>query len=192
MQKLFIQYFLIKKFYLIVNYTVLLRFKLCYQIFIHKTHRELTRFEITKPNFFIFDKVSIFKKSLQKFPNSDFYSFFFFKKSLLEHSLFTMLCQSQVYSKVTQLYIHIQPLYFRFFSHIGHYTLLSSVSCVIQQVLVTHVFYIQQCVYVSPNVSVLYPPGIHYHKLVFHISNIIPLHIAVQFSHLLKSLSFLH
>ena len=31
----------------------------------------------------------------------------------------------RVYSKVNQLYINIYPLFFRFFSHIGHYRVLS-------------------------------------------------------------------
>ena len=35
-------------------------------------------------------------------------------------------------SKVTQLYIYIYPLFFRFFSHIGHYRVLSIVPCAIQ------------------------------------------------------------
>ena len=60
-----------------------------------------------------------------------------------------MLCQFQVYSKVTQLYIYIYPFFFRYFSHIGYYRILSRVPCAIQQVLVDYLFYIQQCVYVN-------------------------------------------
>ena len=44
-----------------------------------------------------------------------------------------MLCQFQVYSKVNQLYIYIYPLLFRFFSHIGHYRVLSRVPCAIKK-----------------------------------------------------------
>ena len=43
-----------------------------------------------------------------------------------------MLCYFQVYSKMVQLYIHIYPLFFRFFSHIGYYRMLSRVPCAIQ------------------------------------------------------------
>ena len=39
-----------------------------------------------------------------------------------------MLCYSLLYSKVTQLYIYIYPLFFRF-SQIGHDRVLSSVPC---------------------------------------------------------------
>ena len=35
-----------------------------------------------------------------------------------------MLYWFQVYSKVNQLYIYIYPLFFRFFSCIGHYRVL--------------------------------------------------------------------
>ena len=66
-----------------------------------------------------------------------------------------MLCQFQVYSKVNQLYIYIYPLY-QILSHIGHYRVLSRVPCAIQQVLMSYLFYIQQCVYVSPNLPI-YP-----------------------------------
>ena len=67
-----------------------------------------------------------------------------------------MLCKFQVYSKVNRLYVYIYPLFFRFFSHIGHYRVLSRVPCAIQQVLICYLFYIQQCVYVSPNLPI-YP-----------------------------------
>ena len=46
-----------------------------------------------------------------------------------------MSCQSQVYSKVNLLYAHISALFFRFFSHIGHYRPLSRVPCAVPQVL---------------------------------------------------------
>ena len=80
--------------------------------------------------------------------------YMFLKKFLLEYSLFTMLCQFQVYSQVNQLYIY--PLFFSFFSHIGHQRVLSRVPCAIQQVLISYQFYIQQCVYVNPNL-LIYP-----------------------------------
>ena len=46
----------------------------------------------------------------------------FFLSFLLAYSWFTMLCYFQVYGKVNQLYIYIYPLFFRFFSHIGHHS----------------------------------------------------------------------
>ena len=77
---------------------------------------------------------------------------------VLEYSCFIMLCQFQVYSKVNQLYIYRYPvfLFLRFFSHIGHYRVLSRVPCAIQQVLISYLLYIQQCVYVNPNLPI-YP-----------------------------------
>ena len=55
------------------------------------------------------------------------------------------------YSKVNQLYIYIDPLFFRFLSHIGEYTVPSRVSCAMQQVLISYLLYVQQSVYVNPN-----------------------------------------
>ena len=56
----------------------------------------------------------------------------FYKKFLLEYSWLTMLCSFLMYSRVNQLYIHIYPLFFRFFSCIGHYRVLSTVACAMQ------------------------------------------------------------
>ena len=47
-------------------------------------------------------------------------------------------------------YIH-SFIFFRFFSHIDHYRALSRVPYAIQLVLISYIFYIQSCVYVSPN-----------------------------------------
>ena len=47
-----------------------------------------------------------------------------------------MLNQFLLYSKVNQLYIDTHPLFFRFFSLIGYYIILSIVPCAIHQVLV--------------------------------------------------------
>ena len=57
--------------------------------------------------------------------------------------------------------------------HIGHQGVLSRVSCAIQQVLISYSFFIQQCVYVDPNLPI-YPssplvPG--HHKFIFSICN---------------------
>ena len=49
-----------------------------------------------------------------------------------------------------QVYI----FFLRFFSFIGYYKILSRVPCAIQQVLVGYLFYIQQCVYVNPNLLI--------------------------------------
>ena len=76
-----------------------------------------------------------------------------------------------LYNRVNLLYIHIYPLFFRFYSHIGHYRVLSRVPCAVQQILISYLFYIQQCVYVSPNLPIypspLFPPGKH--KFIFCI-----------------------
>ena len=40
-----------------------------------------------------------------------------------------MLWQFQVYEKLTQLYISIYPLFFRFFSHACHYRVLARLPC---------------------------------------------------------------
>ena len=36
------------------------------------------------------------------------------------------------FSKVIQLYIHMYPFFFRFFTHIGYYRILSRFLCAIQ------------------------------------------------------------
>ena len=55
--------------------------------------------------------------------------FFFF---LFFFSFTEVVCLSLPYSKVNQLCIYISPLFFRLFSHIGHYRVLSRVPCAIQ------------------------------------------------------------
>ena len=60
---------------------------------------------------------------------------------------------------VIQLRMYTYPFPFGFFSHIGHYTVLSRLPCAIQQVLVTYLFCIQQCIYVNPNL--IYPSPQH-------------------------------
>ena len=79
---------------------------------------------------------------------------FFLKKFLLEYSCFTTLCQYLLYSKVNQLYVYIHPLFFGFPSHLGHHRALSRVPCATQQVLISYLFYIQQCVYFNPNLPI--------------------------------------
>ena len=50
-----------------------------------------------------------------------------------------------------QLYLYIHPLFFLFFSQIGHYRVLSIVPWALQQVLISYLFYIQQGIYVNLN-----------------------------------------
>ena len=54
---------------------------------------------------------------------------------LLEYICVSMLYQFLLYSKVNQLYIHIYPCFFRFYSHRGHYKVLNRVPCTIRQFL---------------------------------------------------------
>ena len=50
------------------------------------------------------------------------------------------------YSKVNQLYVYLYPLFpHSFFSHIGHYRVLSRVPCAILEVLISSVLYIVVC-----------------------------------------------
>ena len=67
-----------------------------------------------------------------------------------------MLCSFLLYSKVNQLYIYIGTLFFRFYSHIDHYRVLSRVPCALHQVLISYLLYIQQCIYVNPNLPITF------------------------------------
>ena len=58
--------------------------------------------------------------------------FFVLKKLFIRvQSIYSAVLVS-VYSKMNQIYIYIYPLYFRFFSQIGYYRVLSGVPCAIQ------------------------------------------------------------
>ena len=46
-----------------------------------------------------------------------------------------------MYSKVNQLYIYKYSLIFRFFSHVSHHRVLSTVSCAIRQFLISYSIY---------------------------------------------------
>ena len=59
-----------------------------------------------------------------------------------------MLCQFLLYRKVVQLDTSTYSLFFRFFSEIGHYRVLSRVPYAVQQVFITYLIYIQQCVHI--------------------------------------------
>ena len=70
-------------------------------------------------------------------------SFFFFLLIFIGVQLiYNVVLVSGVQQKVTQLYIYMYPLFFRFFSHIGHYRILGRVPCAVQQVLISYLFYI--------------------------------------------------
>ena len=99
-----------------------------------------------------------------------------------------MLCQFQVYSKVSQLYIYIYPLFCRFYSHVVHYRVLNRVPCTIQQVLISYLFYIQQCVYVNPNLPIYPSPTFHLgnHKFVFYSCDSISILCFVAFEGIRK------
>lgn len=67
---------------------------------------------------------------------------------------FTLLCQLLLDSEMNQLYVHMCLLCFRFFSHVGHFRVSCRVPCAILQVLITYLFYLQQCVYVDPGLPI--------------------------------------
>ena len=47
--------------------------------------------------------------------------------------------------------------FFRFFSHLGYYRILSRVPCAIQEVLVGSLFYVQECVPINPKFLIYAP-----------------------------------
>lgn len=54
----------------------------------------------------------------------------------------------------------IHSFFKRFSFPIGRYRVLSRAPCAIQQVLISYLFYIQECVYVSPNLPVYPSPSL--------------------------------
>ena len=66
-----------------------------------------------------------------------------------------MLYQFQVCSKVNQLYVCIYPLVFGLSPHLGHRRVSSRVPWARQQVRISCLFSIWQCVYVSPRLPML-------------------------------------
>ena len=65
-----------------------------------------------------------------------------------------MLCQFQVCSKVNHLHIHIYM--FQIIFPYRPYRILSRVPCAIQQVLISYLFYIQQCCWLYPQANKVY------------------------------------
>ena len=61
-------------------------------------------------------------------------------------------------------------IFFRFFSLIGYYKILSIVPCAIQWVLVVYLFYIQYCVSINPKFLIYPSPPSPFgnHKFVFY------------------------
>ena len=78
--------------------------------------------------------------------------------------------------------MHMYPLFFRFYSHIGHYRVLSSISCAIQQILQLSVLYKVVCICQSQSPSLSLPP---LSPLVTVSSFSVSVHLFL-FSHALK------
>ena len=87
--------------------------------------------------------------------------------------IYNVVLVTGVQKSESVIYIYIYPLFFRFFSYTGHYRVLSRVPCAIQQVLISYLFYIQQYVYVNPNLSIYPFPSLSpsNHKFVLYICN---------------------
>ena len=64
----------------------------------------------------------------------------FFLFSVEVESNNNIVCQFQVNSKVVQLYLPMYIFFFKFFSYLGYYRVLSRVHCAIQYVLVGYLF----------------------------------------------------
>ena len=70
---------------------------------------------------------------------ADFNMVGYFFKFLLEYSWFIRLCYFLLYAKwISYIYIYIYPHSFRFFSHIGHCTVLSRVPCDAALIVLSH------------------------------------------------------
>ena len=91
--------------------------------------------------------------------NQKCYISFFFQKIVLGYSCFTMLYQLLLYIRVIQLYIYMYLLFLRSSSYLSHHRALSRVPCAIRQVLISCLFYMQQCIYVSPNLPIHATPS---------------------------------
>ena len=104
------------------------------------------------------------RQSEEKFLDiSGFFHFVFFLmlyifKFLLVYNLFTMLYYFWLYSMVNQLYIHINSLFFRFFSYIDHYRVLIRVSCVLYSRSFLVIYFIYSSMYLSIPISQFIPP----------------------------------
>ena len=72
--------------------------------------------------------------------------------------IFNVVLVSGVQHSDSVIHIHIL-IFFRLFSHIDYYRILSRVPCAIQKVLVVYLFYIQYCVYMFVNPKLLIYPS---------------------------------
>ena len=77
-----------------------------------------------------------------------------------------MLCHFLWYSKVDQLYIYIYSLFFRFFSHWGHYRILSRLPCAIKYCLTFLFFFF-----------FWFPGSIH--QLSWHARSLVPFQVSL-------------
>ena len=77
-------------------------------------------------------------------------SFFFINSFLLEYICITVLCQFLPFSKINQLYVCIQPLFFGFLSHLVHHRLLNRVPSVLLFIYFIHSI---NCVCISIPIS---------------------------------------
>ena len=77
----------------------------------------------------------------------------FKKKKTGVQLLHTAVSVSAVQQSQSALFIHTY-LFWGFLSHLGHHRALSRVPCAKQQVLISYLFYIQWCIYVSPNLPI--------------------------------------
>ena len=84
---------------------------------------------------------------------SFFFFFSFVKKNYCGMLIYSVVFQ--MYSKVNQLCIYIYPLFIRFFSHIGHYRVLSRVPPPYSRPLLV-ICFILCSVYINPNLPI-YP-----------------------------------
>ena len=62
-----------------------------------------------------------------------------------------MLCQFLLYNKVNQQYVYVHLSFIGFLPHLGHRTALSRGLCAMQYVLISYLFYTQQCIYGEGN-----------------------------------------
>ena len=67
-----------------------------------------------------------------------------------------LIYKLQMNSRVIRSYIHIEPFFFRFFSHTDYYRILSRVPWAVEWVLVDYLSYIQSCVYVNTKLLIYY------------------------------------
>ena len=82
--------------------------------------------------------------------------------------IYSVVLVSGVQQSESVIHIHVSTLFFRFFSHIGHYRVLRRVSCVIQQVLISYLFFSVIGFYKILNIV---PCAIQYDLVVYFIYN---------------------